>query len=84
MTIGDHIARRCNNVAKTTKLRIILGECRGTKKETREPTLTIWWEQVMELGEKDGDEGPFLGWDNWIGRRGEHWAAERCETVRPL
>ena len=21
----------------------------------------------MELGEKDGDEGPFLGWDNWRG-----------------
>ena len=32
--------------------------------EVREPTLPIWWEQVMELGEKDRDEGPFLGWDN--------------------
>ena len=21
----------------------------------------------MELGEKDGDKGPFLGWDNWRG-----------------
>ena len=21
----------------------------------------------MELGEKNGDEGPFLGWDNWRG-----------------
>ena len=30
----------------------------------RETALPIWWEQVMELGEKDGDEGPFLGRDN--------------------
>ena len=22
---------------------------------------------MMELGEKDGNEGPFLSWDNWRG-----------------
>ena len=42
-------------------------ECRGTKKEAREPTLPIWWEQAMGMGEKDGDESPFLGWKHWRG-----------------
>ena len=40
---------------------------KGGQKEAREPTLNIWWEQVMELDEEDGDEGPFLGWDNLRG-----------------
>ena len=31
------------------------------------PTLPIWRENVMELGEKDRDVGPFLIWDNWRG-----------------
>ena len=33
----------------------------GEWKEAREPTLLIWWEQVVELGEEDQEEGPFLG-----------------------
>ena len=44
-------------------------------------TSQFWWEQVMELEEENGDEGPFLVWDN---RRGGAANAGRKKGVNQL
>jgi hypothetical protein len=47
-TIGDNIVRRRHNVAKTTKLRILLEECRGVERKQESQPCQFLWEQVME------------------------------------
>jgi hypothetical protein len=80
-TVGDFIALRRHNIAKTIELRILLEECRK-KRKRGSPPCQFWWEQVMELEEEDGDEGFFLSWGNGRGSN-EHGAEERCEPAGP-